>query len=259
MRRDAVIRDPKTAEPIPEVKIPGLIPNGEGRCTYCLAHRDKLPPGETFHWAKDCPRRDQWATRGAAASRTQPHDADERKVVSVDGVEFALCWCPPGSFTMGSGNGDSDERPTIRVIVPNGFWMGETEVTQELWRKVMGDGIKPYNDKGGSYPMENISWNDCVQFVKKLNERADVKSRDSDGGAVGICLSCRRKGRLRSDEGRCRRAARRHGMVLVQQRTRDSFRDGTENAERVGALRYARQCVGVVRQCVSESAGRKPR
>ena len=77
---------------------------------------------------------------------------------------------------MGSDNGASYERSTIFVNVPFGFWMGETEVTQELWRKVMGDGIKPWNDKGGSYPMENISWNDCVQFVNKINDLADVKS-----------------------------------------------------------------------------------
>ena len=96
--------------------------------------------------------------------------------VTVAGVSFNLCWCPPGSFTMGSNASDC-ERPTIRVTIPTGFWMGETEVTQELWQKVMGHGIKPYNDKGGIYPMETISWNDCREFVEKLNESAEVKSQ----------------------------------------------------------------------------------
>ena len=52
----------KTAEDLPKVKVPGSIPD-KGRCSYCLAHWDNLPKGETpFHWAKECPHRDKWAT-----------------------------------------------------------------------------------------------------------------------------------------------------------------------------------------------------
>ena len=123
------------------------------------------------------PSAPQGSAASSARSENAPsHAAGESFVATVAGVSVPLRWCPPGSFTMGSETGYSDERPTLQVTVTNGFWMGETEVTQELWRKVMGDGIKPYNDKGGFYPMENISWNDCREFVKKLNERADVKS-----------------------------------------------------------------------------------
>ena len=115
---------------------------------------------------------------GSAEHFTGPgdaHAAGDRWVPTVAGVSVPLRWCPPGSFTMGSDNGDSDERPTIRVVVPNGFWMGETEVTQELWQKVMGENPS-YNRKGGSYPVERVSWNDSVKFVKTLNERAEVNS-----------------------------------------------------------------------------------
>jgi serine/threonine protein phosphatase PrpC len=53
----------KTAADLPKVKIPGSIPD-KGRCSYCLAHWERLPDGENpFHWAKDCPHRDKWATR----------------------------------------------------------------------------------------------------------------------------------------------------------------------------------------------------
>ena len=61
--------------------------------------------------------------------------AGEHKVVSVGGVELVLRWCPSGSFTMGSMNGNDNEEPQIQVVIREGFWMGETEVTHDLWQK----------------------------------------------------------------------------------------------------------------------------
>ena len=61
--------------------------------------------------------------------------------MNISGVEVALRWCPPGSFTMGSPSNedgrDSDETQH-RVTLTQGFWMGETEVTQALWQEVTG-------------------------------------------------------------------------------------------------------------------------
>ena len=104
--------------------------------------------------------------------------AGERKVVRVGSVDVPLRWCPPGSFTMGSANGDSsaldNEKPQIQVTVREGFWMGETEVTQALWEKVMGENPSA-NKKGGSYPVEQVSWNDCRVFLAKLNDMDSVR------------------------------------------------------------------------------------
>ena len=115
--------------------------------------------------------------RLAASYRTKGGDP---LPVTVGLVTFNLRWCPPGSFMMGGPDGDSnaynDENPQIQVNLPTGFWMGETEVTQALWQEVLRDSHKSYNDKGGSYPVEQVSWNDCVQFVGKLNERTEVKA-----------------------------------------------------------------------------------
>ena len=73
---------------------------------------------------------------------------------------------PGGSFQMGSNNGDSDEKPVHRVTVSS-FYMLSTEVTQRMWKEVMGN--NPSNWKGDNLPVEKVSWNDCQKFVSKLN------------------------------------------------------------------------------------------
>ncbi|MBR0057516.1 MAG: SUMF1/EgtB/PvdO family nonheme iron enzyme, partial [Kiritimatiellae bacterium] len=99
--------------------------------------------------------------------------AGEQKTVRVGSQTVNLRWCPPGSFTMGSPTSedgrDSDETQH-RVTLTRGFWMGETEVTQGLWREVMGDNPS-YFKNGDNYPVENVSWEDCKKFVDKLNSR----------------------------------------------------------------------------------------
>lgn len=49
------------------------------------------------------------------------------------------------------------------------FYIGETEVTQELWQEVMGS--NPSYFKGALRPVEQVSWNDCQEFIRKLNQR----------------------------------------------------------------------------------------
>ena len=68
---------------------------------------------------------------------------------------------------MGSSIGDDDERPIHEVKV-NSFSIGQTEVTQELWQAVMGS--VPSNFTGDRLPVEKISWNDCQNFISKLNQ-----------------------------------------------------------------------------------------
>lgn len=47
------------------------------------------------------------------------------------------------------------------------YYIGETEVTQELWEAVMGS--NPSYFKGANRPVESVSWNDCMKFIHKLN------------------------------------------------------------------------------------------
>jgi formylglycine-generating enzyme required for sulfatase activity len=55
----------------------------------------------------------------------------------------------------------------VRITKP--FYIGKYKVTQEVWEKVMG--ANPSFFKGAKNPVENVSWDDCQEFLKKLNER----------------------------------------------------------------------------------------
>ncbi len=100
--------------------------------------------------------------------------AGDLKAVAVGSQTIRLHWCPAGSFMMGSPSTEkdcgSDETPQHLVTLTQGFWMGETEVTQGLWEEVLGN--NPANFKSGDdYPVERVSWEDCQEFMKKLNAR----------------------------------------------------------------------------------------
>ena len=82
-----------------------------------------------------------------------------------------------GTFTMGAtaeqeSDADSDEKPAHRVTLSD-YYIGKYEVTQEEWQAVMG--TNPSHFKGNNNPVEKVSWNDCQEFVKKLNQLTGLK------------------------------------------------------------------------------------
>lgn len=92
---------------------------------------------------------------------------------SVGGVSFCLKYVEGGTFIMGATDEQAEyaekgEFPTHSVTLHD-YYLGETEVTQELWEEVMG--YNPANTIGASLPIENISWNDCADFIRELNNR----------------------------------------------------------------------------------------
>lgn len=89
------------------------------------------------------------------------------RTFTVNGVSFKMVAVEGGTFLMGSNDGESDEKP-VRVTLSD-YYIGETEVTQELWQAVMGN--NPANFKGDNQrPVEQVSYNDCLEFIKKLND-----------------------------------------------------------------------------------------
>jgi formylglycine-generating enzyme required for sulfatase activity len=86
-------------------------------------------------------------------------------------TRMKMVWVPAGCYSMGCGWWTSDcyvdENPVHEVCV-DGFWMGMYEVTQGEWRKVMGSNPSKYK-RNDSYPVENISWDDAREFIRKLN------------------------------------------------------------------------------------------
>jgi len=99
--------------------------------------------------------------RTAAERAGKEGKAGGLTVLKINGIEYFFRWCPPGTFKMG------DEDKAHQVTLTHGFWMLETQVTQEMWEKVMGN--NPSNFKGAKLPVEQVSWNDSQEFITKLN------------------------------------------------------------------------------------------
>lgn len=102
-----------------------------------------------------------------------PGDANANvRTFTVNGVSFNMVRVEGGTFQMGATpeqeNPDSDESPVHSVTLST-YYMGETEVTQELWTAVMGSNPSFFT---GNYqlPVESVSWDDCQTFIAKLNE-----------------------------------------------------------------------------------------
>ena len=97
---------------------------------------------------------------------------DGSLVFNVKGVEFKMIRVEGGEFMMGAtveqeGDVWDDERPAHKVSLDS-YYIGETQVTQALWEAVMGN--NPSKWKEENLPVETISWNDCQEFVKRLNQ-----------------------------------------------------------------------------------------
>lgn len=112
----------------------------------------------------------------------------KNKVFEANDISFKMIFVDTGTFTMGATEEQTgaalDESPAHQVTLTKDYYMGETEVTQALWYAVMGQ--KPTSDGtawyplyglGDNYPAYNISWNDCQEFIAKLNQLTGLTFR----------------------------------------------------------------------------------
>jgi len=87
---------------------------------------------------------------------------------------MSFVWVPEGCFEMGCGDwmtGCSDsEKPPHKVCL-NGFWIGRHEVTQQQWRRLMGNNPSDAERCGNQCPVEEVSWNEAVEFARKLSAK----------------------------------------------------------------------------------------
>ena len=111
------------------------------------------------------------AARARMTATKLPWKVRDRKT----GIVMLLC--PPGEFMMGSPAseaGRSDDEAQHSVTITKAFYLSETEVTQEVWQKVIG--ANPSNLKGASNPVEQVSWNDCQKFCQSSGLRLASES-----------------------------------------------------------------------------------
>lgn len=93
------------------------------------------------------------------------------KTFNVNGVSFKMIMVQGGTFQMGATSeqvGEWSQALPIHNVTLSSYSIGETEVTQALWKAVMGKNPSKYT--GNEYrPVECVSWNDCQDFIQKLN------------------------------------------------------------------------------------------
>jgi formylglycine-generating enzyme required for sulfatase activity len=107
----------------------------------------------------------------AAESFLGSKAGDARDVVSIK-----LCWCPPGTFRMGSPSNELERRhdeSQVDVRLTKGFWMGKYEVTQGQWKKVVGKlpgELTAAGGEGDDLPLYNVNYAEAEAFCLKLTE-----------------------------------------------------------------------------------------
>ena len=110
-------------------------------------------------------------TIAVAQAGAKPVD-ESTKTFTVNGVSFKMIRVDGGTFTMGAtseqeNDAYDDEKPTHQVTLSS-YYIGETEVTQELWQAVMGS--NPSYFCGAKMPVEQVTWDNCQEFIHTLNK-----------------------------------------------------------------------------------------
>ena len=105
-----------------------------------------------------------WFSKAVTEMRTATRPViNKRHVTRAVSTSIDFCIISAGTFKMGSEN----EAPVHQVIISRDFCMGKHPVTQAQWEAVMGR--NPSKFKGADRPVEQVTWNDCQEFIKHLN------------------------------------------------------------------------------------------
>jgi formylglycine-generating enzyme required for sulfatase activity len=116
------------------------------------------------------------------ATVRQDHSSFDKVIVRqnpkeiTNSIGIKLVRIPKGKFLMGSPEveyGLVYSETLHEVTISNNFHMGSTEVTQAQWQKLMGN--KPSKFDGDELPVEQINWEEAVEFCKRLSERPEEK------------------------------------------------------------------------------------
>jgi formylglycine-generating enzyme required for sulfatase activity len=102
---------------------------------------------------------------------------------AVPDCPFDMVQLPGGTFIMGATtdknhpNYDPDARydETLHEVTLNPFLIGKYPVTQRLWMAVMGNNPSYFQENGEEKPVEQMSWDDIQDFLKKLHQYTHKK------------------------------------------------------------------------------------
>ena len=105
------------------------------------------------------------------------------KTFWVDNTPFRMVKVRAGSFDMGSPSyysGDLDNaKPQHKVTLTKDYWIAETELTQKLYKTVVGDDVSArwIGNSGDDMPAFGLSWNESKAFIDKLNDMTGEEFR----------------------------------------------------------------------------------
>ena len=123
----------------------------------------------------------QKCKNGSSNSSTLPPSTgtSTNQTFTAGGVGFTMVYVQGGTFTMGctgeqGSDCESEEKPAHSVTLSS-YHIGRHEVTQALWQAVMGS--NPSGFKGDNLPVENVSWEDCRDFIRNLNAKTGQNFR----------------------------------------------------------------------------------
>lgn len=116
----------------------------------------------------------QFRITGLSAEGTMPGKQDPKTWVKKFDFEPDMVFVEGGTFMMGctseqGGDCEENEKPAHQVTL-SGFYIGKHEVTQAQWKAVMGNNPS-FNSGCDQCPVENVSWNDVQDYLKKLNTK----------------------------------------------------------------------------------------
>ena len=98
---------------------------------------------------------------------------------NVGRVMFKMIRVEGGSFQTGSPDKDTKAyrvEESQHPVTLNDYYIGETVVTQALWKAVMGNNPSWFNREEHKNPVEQVSWEDCEEFILRLNSHDDIKA-----------------------------------------------------------------------------------
>jgi formylglycine-generating enzyme required for sulfatase activity len=128
---------------------------------YCEIYLRRYPQGEYADLAL------AFLKPALAAGRTKQ---------APDGLTYV--WIPAGEFTMGCSPGDTecyeDEKPPVRVRIREGYWMGQTEVTQRAYERVIGS--NPSDFKSPNNPVETVTWQEASAYCSNVGMRLPTEA-----------------------------------------------------------------------------------
>ena len=117
--------------------------------------------------------REEAARRAREEAARREREETEKKQQIINRFVANMVRVESGTFTMGAtaeqgSNAYSDDREPTRQVTLSTYYIAKYEVTQAEWQAVMG--TNPSYFKGDNLPVESVSWHDCQEFIRKLNE-----------------------------------------------------------------------------------------